>query len=173
MLTLLNLKEVLKATGLSRVHIWGRIKAGRFPASMKVPGDTKHLYFRQDQVNTWIANHAAWKKGCASRSRSRGGMGTGPEADGDAKDKRDMLSLQARVSSALAQLARTDAEIVKLKGLLSALSGRVAALENQESPVDRTARGLAEMAGKVDAATPGRVPGYESDKLELRKRESK
>lgn len=76
MLTLLTLPEVLKLTGLSRVRIWGRIKAGRFPASMKVPGDTKHLYFRQDQVKAWVKDHTAWKKRAAARRR----VGTGPES---------------------------------------------------------------------------------------------
>ena len=64
-------------------------------------------------------------------------------------DQRAMTALQARVSEALAQLARTDAEIVKLKGQVSALSGRVIALENPADPMDRAARGLADMEASL------------------------
>lgn len=49
-------------------------------------------------------------------------------ADGG-QDIRDMATLQARVSDVLAQVGRQDAEIVKLKGFVSALHGRVKSLE--------------------------------------------
>ena len=65
---------------------------------------------------------AAGERGETARTYGRGGM-RGP----------DMLALQARVSDALAQLARTDAELVKVQGMLKALGGRVLALENPEA----------------------------------------
>lgn len=76
MLTLLTLPEVLKLTGLSRVRIWGRIKAGTFPASIKLSDERKPLYFRQSEVKKWVREYAAWKKHAAARRR----VGTGPES---------------------------------------------------------------------------------------------
>ena len=83
---------------------------------------------------------------------------------------RDILALQARVSDALAQLARTDAELVKVRGMLKALGSRVLALENPEKPLDRAHRGLREIQEKVEAADPGRVKGYEQEKWEARQK---
>ncbi len=70
MVILLSMREVLAATGLSsRIYIWRRIKEGRFPAPVRLPGDRKHQYFRQDQVIAWTAEREAWKRECAKRSR--------------------------------------------------------------------------------------------------------
>ena len=48
------------------------------------------------------------------------------------KDGRDVAALQARISEALAQLARTDAELVKVQGKVDSLTGRIAALESDQ-----------------------------------------
>lgn len=69
MLILLNLNEVLTLTGLSRVRIWSRIKAGKFPASINLSDKPKALWFRQDAVKKWCREHKAWKRGCAGRRR--------------------------------------------------------------------------------------------------------
>ena len=79
-------------------------------------------------------------------------------------DHRAMLALQERMD-------RADAETAKLQGQLKALGNRVVALENPESDMDRAHQGLAEMADKVDAATPGKVPGHSV--AELAKRAAK
>ena len=153
MLTLLNLKDVLKATGLSRVHIWGRIKAGTFPASVRLSDERKHLYFRQDQVKKWIKDHAAWKRACAKRVRPGKRMGTGLEPDGAAKDKRATETLQATVKDLSARVTQLEARV-----------------NTCEPAIGRAHRGLAELTDKLDANTPGKVPAYESDKLEARAR---
>ena len=62
-----------------------------------------------------------------------------------------------------------------LGAVVAALSARVAMTEARldalETPSqDRAAHGLAELADKIDADTPGKVPGYEMQKLEARKR---
>ena len=82
----------------------------------------------------------------------------------------DMLALQARVSDALAQLARADAEAVKLAGMVKALGGRVLALENPEKQIDRAHRGLRELQERIEEADPGRVKGLEQEKWEARQK---
>lgn len=82
MVVLLSMKEALIASGmLSRIHLWKLSKEGKFPAPLRLPGDRKCQYFRQDEVIAWKAERAAWKAECAKRSlsRARGGMGTGPD----------------------------------------------------------------------------------------------
>ena len=91
------------------------------------------------------------------------------------KDARDMLALQKDVAALVKEnmgraallddlydrMARADAEAVKVQGMLKALGGRVLALENPESALDRAASGLAEFQDKIDRATPGKVPAHE------------
>ncbi len=72
MVILLSVKEVLATTGLhSRIYVWRLAKAGRFPAPLRLPGDRKHQYFRQDEVIAWKAERAAWKAECAKRALNR------------------------------------------------------------------------------------------------------
>ena len=72
MVILLSVKEVLKATGLSsRIYVWRLAKEGRFPAPVRISGDKKHRYFRQEQVIAWAAERAAWKRDTAKRARNR------------------------------------------------------------------------------------------------------
>lgn len=68
------------------------------------------------------------------------------------KDGRDMLALQARVSDLSARVTQLEAKVAGLS----------------ESPDH--ARALATLSDQIDAATPGKVPGYEMQKLEARKR---
>lgn len=102
-------------------------------------------------------------------------------------DGRDMLALQETLNFLVAdvvalikkatgqgamiddlrdRMGRQDAELVKVQGMLKALGGRVLALENPTSEMDRAARGLAAFADKIDAATPGKVPAHEVAKAE-------
>ena len=64
---------------------------------------------------------------------------------------RAILTLQATVKDIAARLALVEA--------------RVDTLENPESD---PARSLAALADRIDAATPGKVPGNEVEKLESR-----
>lgn len=69
----------------------------------------------------------------------------GLESDGDSFTKKTLLSLSARVKTLESTVARLS--------------------EKSENP----ARALAALADKIDAATPGRVRGCETEKLEARK----
>ena len=69
MVILMNVREVMAAIGISRVHIWRRVKEGRFPAPVRISGDKKHRYFRQEEITAWAVEYAAWKRGTAKRSR--------------------------------------------------------------------------------------------------------
>ena len=72
MVILLSVKEVMAATGLgSRPYIWRRIKEGRFPAPVRISGDKKHQFFRQEEITGWMAEREVWRAGCANRARSR------------------------------------------------------------------------------------------------------
>ena len=137
MVILLSVKEVLKATGLSsRPYVWRRIKEGRFPAPVRISGDRKHQYFRQEEITAWTAEQAARKRDTAKRARSR--TGKGPDGDTGGSSAR-----------------------------LTLVEARVDALENPESG---HARSLAALADKIDSETPGKVPGFEVDKMEARAR---
>ena len=68
MVILLSVKEVLKLTGLkSRPGVWRLVKDGKFPAPLRLPGDVKHRYFRQDEVIAWRAERELWKAERAKR----------------------------------------------------------------------------------------------------------
>lgn len=69
-------------------------------------------------------------------------------------DHRTMLALQATVKDLSARLVQLEAKVAGLS----------------EPALNRAARGLAEFQDRIDAETPGKVPAYESDKLESRKR---
>ncbi len=72
MVILLSVKEVLKATGLSsRPYVWRRIKEGRFPAPVRISGDRKHQYFRQEEITAWMVAREIWKGDCAKRAHAR------------------------------------------------------------------------------------------------------
>ena len=157
MLILLNLKEVLKATGMSRVHLWGLIKKGRFPASLRLSDEIKHLYFRQDQIRAWIKDHNTWKRACAKRARPQ--VGTGPD---DRTNAADMGGIHATLESMLERADRQDAEVVKLSGMLAAVTGRVHDLERavpSETPEPSPA------VLPVDPSEPS-----ETNKIAMRKR---
>lgn len=113
---------------------------------------------------------AAGERGETARTYGRAGM----SADAPSGIER-MLALQKDVAALVKEnmgraallddlydrMARADAEAVKVQGMLKALGGRVLALENPTSEMDRAARGLAAFADKIDAATPGKVPAHE------------
>ena len=62
--------------------------------------------------------------------------------------------------------ADLGARVADLSARLAMAESTLDALEN---PADRASRGLAALADRIDADTPGRVPGYETEKLEARK----
>lgn len=64
------------------------------------------------------------------------------------------------------------AAVADLSARLAMAESRLDALETNGLPSgrNRAARGLAEMADKIDSETPGKVPGYELQKLESRER---
>ena len=141
MVILLSVKEVLAVTGLSsRAYIWRLIKEGRFPVSVQISGDRKHQYFRQDSVLAWKAKYLDWKRDTAKRALALGRKGTAPGLDGDG-DGVSAPDIAAR---------------------LAQLETRVDALENPADP----ARGLAVLADRIDADTPGKVPAHEVEKAE-------
>ena len=69
-------------------------------------------------------------------------------------DQRAMAALQATVKDLSARLVQLEVKVARLS----------------EPALDRAARGLAEMADKIDAANPDRVPGNSVEQLEARKR---
>ncbi len=126
MVILLSVKEVLKLTGLkSRPGVWRLVKDGKFPAPLRLPGDVKHRYFRQDEVIAWKAERAAWRAECAKRSRIRArgrvGMGTGPDGDADARKagNRDFEKWLAK-DKAASKISEVQAEERIRKGLEAA-----------------------------------------------------
>lgn len=144
MVVLLSVKEVLKLTGLSsRSYIWRLIKEGKFPPSVQISGDCKHQYFREDSVLAWKAKYLDWKRDTAKRALALGRKGTAPEPTG--------VRLDSDIAARLAQLET-----------------RVDTLESNGLPSGRNARALAALADRIDQSTPGKVPSYESDKLEAR-----
>lgn len=62
------------------------------------------------------------------------------------------------------------AKVADLSARLAMAESRLDTLENPENPADRNARSLAAFADKIDADTPGKVPGYELEKLETQNR---
>ena len=72
MVVLLSMKEALTASGMSsRIYLWRLAKEGKFPAPLRLPGDKKHRYFRQDEVIGWRAERDLWKAECAKRAQAR------------------------------------------------------------------------------------------------------
>ena len=64
--------------------------------------------------------------------------------------------------------ADLGARVADLSARLAQLESTVARLETNGLPSgqNRTARALAALADRIDQSTPGRVPGYETQKLE-------
>lgn len=128
MVILLSMKEALTASGMSsRIYLWRLAKEGRFPAPLRIPGDKKHRFFRQDEVVAWKAERELWKAERAKRSRirargrGRGGMGTGPDGDGDARKAGDQDFEAAEACNAAAvEVLRVKAEERIRKGLRDA-----------------------------------------------------
>jgi prophage regulatory protein len=54
---LIGRKEVLILIGISNATLWRWIKAGRFPAPMKI--GKKKVAWRSSVLATWIAQHSA------------------------------------------------------------------------------------------------------------------
>lgn len=53
----IRIKEVLSITSLSQSELYRRIKAGTFPAQVKLaPG---HVVWVQSEVDTWVAERIA------------------------------------------------------------------------------------------------------------------
>lgn len=50
---ILRFPEVVKRTGLCRSSVYGRIKAGEFPAPVPL-GDGRAVGFVEREVNSWI-----------------------------------------------------------------------------------------------------------------------
>jgi len=61
---LLRLKDVIGATGLSRVTIWRLEKAGAFPARRRL--GTNSVAWLEDEVNAWIGSRPVVSSGGAA-----------------------------------------------------------------------------------------------------------
>lgn len=66
--------------------------------------------------------------------------------------------------------ADLGAKVADLAARLAMAEARLHALEN---PENRASRSLAELADRIDADTPGKVPSYETAKLEAQERPPK
>ncbi len=64
--------------------------------------------------------------------------------------------------------ADLGARVADLSARLAMVEHRLNALE--ESPVDRASQSLAELADRIDARTPGKVPSNAVSELEARER---
>ena len=109
---------------------------------------------------------APGERGETARTYGRGGTGPGAVMTDLEVIMAKMAGAEARIADLGDRMDRQDAELVKVQGMLKALGGRVLALENPTSEMDRAARGLAAFADKIDAATPGKVPAHEVAKAE-------
>lgn len=68
-LTLITMKQTAALTGKHHLYIRRMIRAGTFPAPVRIIEDRTRLYFDSKAIRAWIKTHAAWKADCAIRAR--------------------------------------------------------------------------------------------------------
>lgn len=56
---LLRLAEVMGRTGLSRTTIYNRMKAGTFPACLRI--STGLIAWYQSDIDAWVENPMGWR----------------------------------------------------------------------------------------------------------------
>lgn len=56
---IIRLNTVLSRTGLSRSTIYRKIKAGTFPAQLKI--SVNGAGWKESEINCWVENPVAWR----------------------------------------------------------------------------------------------------------------
>ena len=55
MTKILNITEVVSATGLSKTTIWRRLRSGDFPLAVKLGGpNSRRIGWRQKDIEEWL-----------------------------------------------------------------------------------------------------------------------